>query len=128
MDPYEFAAPDRDTRRWAMMCHLGGLASLSSVPFAGILAPLIIWQAKRDEHPFIDDHGKEALNFQISMSIYYAVLLVAATILTFLVIGIFLWPFVGLVWLLQLIGAIVGGVRANEGGFYRFPGIIRFVA
>jgi uncharacterized protein len=121
--------PDTDARRWAMFCHLGGLAGpLTTVPFANVIVPLVIWLAKRDEHPFIDDQGKEALNFQIATGIYYTLLLVAAVILTFVLIGIFLWPFVFAIWLWQVIGAIYGAIKANDGQAVRFPFIFRLVS
>ena len=59
----------KDARMWAMLCHLGGLAALIPFPFAGIVAPLIIWLVKKEDHPFIDESGKEALNFQITIAI-----------------------------------------------------------
>ena len=67
---------DKSARRWAMACHLAGLAWLIwwIVPaIGGILGPLIVWQVKKDEHSFVDEHGKEAFNFQISMLIYAVV-------------------------------------------------------
>lgn len=51
---YEYDLPERDARTWAMMCHLSGLAILVAPPL-NLVVPLIIWLAKRDEHPFIYD-------------------------------------------------------------------------
>jgi len=59
-----------DVRIWNVLCHATALAGFF-VPWAGhILGPLIIWLAKRGDSPEIDAHGKESLNFQISMLIY----------------------------------------------------------
>jgi len=58
----------KDDRTWAMLCHLSGLAGYV-VPFGNIFGPLIIWLIKRDQSWFVDDQGKEALNFQISWAI-----------------------------------------------------------
>ena len=52
----------KDERMWAMFCHLSS--------FAHIFGPLIIWLIKREEMPLVDDQGREALNFQISITIY----------------------------------------------------------
>src|SRR5690242_11127927 len=79
-----------DERNWAMFCHLAGLAGfLPVIPFLGnVIGPLVLWLVKREQYPFVDDQGKEALNFQITMLI--------ATILAMLLIpvlvGIVLLP------------------------------------
>ena len=59
--PAAIPEPDKDTKMWAMFCHLGGLATFLAIPFAGLIAPLVIWQIKKDDHPFIDANGKEVL-------------------------------------------------------------------
>ena len=69
---------EKQERTWAMLCHLGAFAGLI-FPFANIFAPLVIWLIKKDESLFVEDQGKESLNFQISMTIYCVV----AAILTF---------------------------------------------
>ena len=53
-----------------MLCHLSAFAGFTGIPFGTILGLLVIWLLKREESPFIDTHGKEALNFQISVIIY----------------------------------------------------------
>ena len=87
--PYpELPEMTADAKTWAMVAHLAGLLGMG-VPIVGhVLGPLVIWLLKRDEHPFIDHQGKEAINFQLSMVIYSAIL--APTICIF--IGIFLLP------------------------------------
>jgi hypothetical protein len=69
-------------RTWAMFCHLGTLLGYI-IPFANIIVPLIIWQMKKEESSFIRMHGKEALNFQISLMIYSLI-----SALLFFVVGI----------------------------------------
>jgi uncharacterized Tic20 family protein len=60
-------------RTWTALVHASALLGVF-LHFPGhVLAPLIVWLVKRDESPEIDAHGKEALNFQISMLIYNAV-------------------------------------------------------
>jgi uncharacterized Tic20 family protein len=112
--------PNKDAKMWAMFCHLAGLATFLAIPFAGLIAPLIIWQIKKDEHPFINANGKEAVNFQISIHIYFAV----SAILIFAVIGFFLLPAVIIV---NLVFLIIAGVKANNGESYQYPLCIRFI-
>ena len=92
------AAPEisKDAKMWAMFCHLAGLAAYV-LPFVGnIIGPLIIWQVKKDEHPFIDANGKEAVNFQISITIYAAVsfALFALCVGPFLLAGVLIFDLV----------------------------------
>ena len=111
--------PTKDEKTWAMFCHLAALAGFI-IPFGNIIGPLILWQMKKSESAFIDDQGKEALNFQITMIL--AVIVCAVLIIA--VIGVFLLPIVGIV---TLIFTIIGGIKANDGVTYRYPFAIRLV-
>ncbi|MHC4213025.1 MAG: DUF4870 domain-containing protein [Planctomycetota bacterium] len=105
---------------WSMFCHLAGLATYLGIPFGGLIAPLIIWQIKKDDHPFIDANGKEAVNFQISIYIY----IVISIILIPVVIGFFLLFAVGI---FNLVCLIIAGVKANNGESYQYPLCKRFI-
>lgn len=105
--------PSREVRQWAMFCHLSALLGIW-VPFGSLIGPLILWQMKREMDPFIDDQGKEALNFQISVAIASAICL----LLMVVVIGFFLF---GLLAIGALVLTIIAGVKANEGQVYRYP-------
>jgi len=110
----------KDVRNWAMLCHLAALAGYV-IPFAGnVIGPLVVWLLKREEHAFINDQGKEAVNFQITMTIAY----VASAVLVLVVIGIVLLP---LVALFSLIMMIVAAVKTSSGVQYRYPLCIRFL-
>ena len=102
------------------LCHFLALAGLVGIPFGNIIGPLILWLIKRDEMPSVGDHGKESLNFQISMTIYT----IAAGLSVLAVIGIVLLPAVIIV---NLIFVIIAGVKASNGEFYRYPLSIRFI-
>jgi uncharacterized protein len=105
--------PSQEVRQWAMFCHLSALLGIW-IPFGTLIGPLILWQMKRENDPFIDAQGKEALNFQITVAI-------AATLSFFLmlvVIGFFL---LGLIAIGGLVLTIIAGVKANEGVPYRYP-------
>ncbi len=120
-----YDALDQDTRRWAMFCHLGALTVFTGIP--GFVVPLIIWLVKRDDHPFINAHGRESLNFQISMMIYTTVLTIVAIILSFVLVGFLLFPLIGIMALIALILPIVAGIKANDGKSYRYPCTIPFL-
>ena len=70
-----------NVRTWNAFCHASALLGVF-LHFPGhILGPLVVWLAKRHDSPEIDAHGKEALNFQISMLIYKAISLVFCLVL-----------------------------------------------
>ena len=111
---------NKDARMWAMICHLSALAGLV-VPVIGcIIGPLIIWQIKKEEFPFVDEQGKEAVNFQISMLIYGIV----AGLLCFACVGFVLAPAVAI---FDLVFLLIAAVKANNGEHYRYPLTIRFI-
>ncbi len=103
----------KDARMWGMLCHLLGL-------FTCFIGPLIIWLIKKDEDPFIDDQGKEALNFQITVAIAWIV----SAVLTVICVGFFLGIAVSIA---DLVFSIVASVKANGGEAYRYPVSIRFI-
>ena len=103
----------KDARMWAMLCHLLAI-------FTGFVAPLIIWLLKKDEDPFVNNQGKEALNFQLTVLIAMAV----SALLTFFCIGFFLMIGVGVA---NLIFCIMASIKANSGEAYRYPVSIRFI-
>jgi len=119
----EVIETNKDARTWAMSCHLAGLGWLIFwlVPFiGGVICPLILWQIKKDEYSFVDEHGKEAVNFQISMLLYWIV----AVLLCFVCIGAALVP---IVFVLDIVLSIVAAIKAGEGRSYRYPFCIRFI-
>ena len=109
----------RDERMWAMFCHLSALAGFI-IPFGSIIGPVIIWSIKKDEYPFVNEQGKEAINFQISMAIY----MIISAILIIVVIGILMLIALGL---FQLIMIVIASVRANNGESFVYPLSIRFL-
>jgi uncharacterized Tic20 family protein len=91
------------------------------VPWAGhILGPLIVWLAKRGDSPEIDVHGKESLNFQISMFLYSLI----AGVLCLVLIGFVL---LGILHILNLVLVIIASIQASEGKLYRYPISIRLI-
>jgi uncharacterized protein len=109
-----------EARTWAMLTHLSALTGFIGVPFGHIIGPLIMWAIKKDKFPFVDDQGKEALNFQISMTIYGVV----AGVLCFVVIGI---PLLIALVITDVVLTVIAAIAANQGETYRYPITIRLV-
>jgi uncharacterized protein len=108
------------TRTWIVLCHASALLGLFFHFVGHIFGPLIVWLVKRSESAEIDAHGKESLNFQLSMLIYDAV----AAILCLVLIG---FPILILLWVLNTVFVIIASVKASEGQLYRYPFTIRFI-
>ena len=110
----------KDEQNWAMICHLSALAGFV-VPFGNLIGPLVVWLIKRGELPIVDTHGKEALNFQITVTI--AILICIP--LMFVLIGI---PLAFAIALAALILTIMAAVKISNGDLdYRYPFAIRLL-
>jgi hypothetical protein len=116
-----FEKPSKDACTWAMLCHIFGLGWCIIPGIGGVIGSLIVWQIKKDQYPFVDVHGKEALNFQISMLIYGAI----SFLLIFVICGAFLLP---LVIIADIVFTIIAAIKAGQGESYRYPLSIRFVS
>ena len=119
-----------EQRQWAMFAHLSALAGAILTSAIGgigcLIGPLIIWLVKKDTMPFVDDQGKEALNFNITVGIAFLALLLLS-ILTLgigLIVAIPLWVIIGIAWLVL---TIIAAIKANEGQAYRYPFALRLV-
>lgn len=129
----------KDEKTWGALVHLGGLIGMAILSFVGnIVGALVMWLIKRNDSAFIDNQGKEALNFQITLSfINLAIGLIYS-------IRHGVWAFrrfwrddfdfdnfdaftfssvsaYGIVWLLNIIFSIIAAVRASKGIAYRYP-------
>ncbi|MEY2539871.1 MAG: uncharacterized protein QOG67_3611 [Verrucomicrobiota bacterium] len=119
--PLPVSAPAAsNVRTWSALCHASALLGVF-LHFPGhLIPPLIIWLAKRDDSPELDAHGKEAVNFQISMLIYNAI----AAVFCLVLIGFF---FLAVLWVLNAVFVIIAAIQASDGKFYRYPMTIRFI-
>lgn len=113
--------PSKTERQWAMGCHLIALCGVVvPIPAATLLGPLVLWLIKREDGAFIDEQGKESLNFQISLFIY----LMVCVALSVIGIGLFLiFP----VAVFGFVCVIIAAVKASEGTSFRYPACIRFI-
>jgi uncharacterized Tic20 family protein len=112
-------SPDQAARTWGMLCHLSALTGLITL-IGFILGPLVVWLLKKDELPFVDDQGKEALNFQITMALLFCV----CWALMFVLIGLLLMPILALV---NIVLVIIASLKANNGERYRYPFALRLI-
>jgi uncharacterized Tic20 family protein len=110
---------NKDARLWGMLCHLGALAGYI-IPMGNIIGPLVFWLIKKNDYPFVDEQGKEALNFQITATI--AILICIP--LFFVIIGI---PLLFAVGIADLVLVIIATIKANNGEHYRYPFAIRLI-
>ncbi|MBE5314384.1 MAG: DUF4870 domain-containing protein [Xanthomonadales bacterium] len=118
-------SPDNSEKQFALFVHLSALLGFF-IPLANILAPLVLWQIKKNESAFIDDQGKEAVNFNLTLFLV-GLALVVLTVISF-GLGIFITAPLGLALCVAwLILAILGGIKANEGVAYRYPYILRLI-
>ncbi|OME71549.1 orotate phosphoribosyltransferase [Paenibacillus sp. FSL A5-0031] len=108
----------KEEKTYGMLCHLLAFSGVV-IPLGNILGPLIIWLLKKDQSSYVDMHGKESLNFQISNMIYSII----SGLLIFVLIGFITTPLLFIFWIAF---TIIGSMRASEGNGYRYPLTIRF--
>ena len=111
--------PTKDERTWGMLCHFSAFSGFI-FPIGNILAPLIIWLIKKDDMPFVEDQGKEVLNFQISLIIYFII----SGFLCIIFIGI---PIVIGLAIFGFIITIIAAISANDGAPYRYQITLRLI-
>ncbi len=123
--PNPYSSSDQETNRdacmWAMFSHLAAFAGLvpALIVIGCVIGPLVVWLLKKHDFPFVDEQGKEAVNFQITMLLIFLALPLTC-------IGIVLMPFVPIV---DFIFVVIAAIKANDGYHYRYPYplIIRFI-
>jgi uncharacterized protein len=108
-----------DAKTWAVLCHVGGFVGFIC-PFGNIAAPLVVWLIKKDQYEFVDDQGKESLNFQITMSIA----MIVAGLSFFVLIGLILLP---AVLLFDVVMIVMAAIKASSGERYRYPLSLRLI-
>jgi uncharacterized protein len=108
-----FPPPTKEEMNMAMLCHLLGI-------FSGFIGPLIIWMMKKDTSPYVDDQGKQALNFHITLAIAFVISLV----LTIVCIGYFLLL---ALFVVDIVFSIIACTQATKGVRYRYPLAIPFL-
>lgn len=129
--PEGIQAPSAEDRQWAMFAHLsallGGLLTSAAGGWGCFVGPLIIYLVKKDRSPFVAEHAREALNFNITVALVLValILLSIVTLGIGLIIAIPLWIVVGVGWLVL---TIIAAVKANNGERYRYPLTLRLIS
>ncbi|MEO5629741.1 MAG: DUF4870 domain-containing protein [Thermomonas sp.] len=113
--PPPSGAPAQEDKTLALLTHLSGI-------ILSFIVPLVIWLTNKDkpDKGWLNDQAKEALNFQITIAIAWVI----AIVLSVIAIGFLLYP---VIWIVNLIFCILGGIKANEGVAYRYPFAIRLI-
>ncbi len=115
--------PNKEERMWAMIAHLSAFAYYIS-GVGHIVGPLIVWLAKREGRPFVDEHAKEALNFQITVTLIGIVAVLMCFTVILAVVGI---PILIGLHLYQIICMIIAAIKANDGVAFRYPLTLRLI-
>ncbi len=133
----------------AFLIHISALTGYF-FPLGGVIAPLIFWQVKKDESAFLDEQGKEAVNFNLSYYLYTFILGLA--FIPFFIRSFFsafsnmdhmhnnfhfdmpsMFGFIGGISLIGLLGLIrfvliiLASIKANNGEDYKYPCTIKFI-
>ncbi len=109
-------------RTYTTFLHMTALIGLFGLP---VIGALIMWVIKKDSSVYVADHGKEAMNFQLSLTIYWVVgFLLAITGIGACVGG----PLIVATYVLGMVGMVLAAVAANQGRYYRYPMCLRMFA
>jgi uncharacterized Tic20 family protein len=108
-----------NVKQWNLFAHLSGFAGFI-FPAGNIIGPLLIWLLKKEQSQLLEEHAREALNFQISVTIYAII----ASVLLLVIVGMVLLP---ILIIIQIILMIKAALAADKGEFYRYPFTIRFI-
>lgn len=116
----EITPASKEQLNWAMACHLAALSGFV-IPLGNIIGPLIVWLVKKESMPLVDQHGKESLNFQITVLLAFIV----SAVLTVILIGFVLMLVVGIG---ALVLTILAAVKVSNGQTdYRYPWTLRLI-
>jgi uncharacterized Tic20 family protein len=119
--PAAAGAPSREEKNFAVLAHLGAFAIALFPPLGHIAAPLLIWLLKGPSSPFIEEHAREALNFQISVTLYA----IASGLLVFVLVGALVLP---VLILFDAVCALLAATHARRGERYPYPLSIRLIS
>lgn len=112
-------AVSQDDKNLGMLAHLMGFLGFV-VPFGSFVGPLALYLVKRDQSPFVADHARESLNFQIT--VFGAMVLCFP--LCLILIGI---PLVIALIVFEIVQVIKATIAASEGRSHDYPFCLRLV-
>lgn len=103
-----------------MFLHFSTLLGLTAFPLLGFIVPVVLWQVQKDEFPVLDAHGRSVVNWMISSLIYFAI----SFVLVFFVVGV---PLLILLYILNIVFPLIGGLKAQKGELWEYPLTMRFI-
>jgi uncharacterized protein len=109
----DISSPSSDDKNIATITHLAGTVFW-------FIPALVVWILKKDDSAYLADQAKEALNFQITMTLAMFV----ASVLVWVLIGFILIP---IVWLINIVFCIIAGIATSKGELYRYPFCLRLL-
>ncbi|HLU31794.1 MAG TPA: DUF4870 domain-containing protein [Acidimicrobiia bacterium] len=114
--------PSSDQQTWRVLAHASALIQFIGIP--SFVGPLVVWLLRRDD-AVVEPHAREALNFQLSLIIYFAIGIVVGIIALVTLVGIplavLIFAFLGVLLLAEVVFAILASLAASRGEFYRYP-------
>jgi len=113
------AGMQSNEKTMGMLCHLTAFVGFI-IPFGNIIGPLVVWLLQKEKMKFVDEQGKESLNFQITMGIGYLICIP----LVFVIIGI---PLILLLAVVNIVFIIIASIKANDGISYKYPFSIKLI-
>jgi uncharacterized Tic20 family protein len=119
----------QNDKNYSSITHLSGFAGWF-FPFGNIIAPLVLWSAKKNESAYIDAHGKAAVNFQLSIILYCILLTILFIPIAIFTLGLGIIAIViGIIpaIILKFILIISASIKANNGEHYNYPFTIEFI-
>lgn len=115
-------APSSEQQTWRVLAHASALIQFIGIP--SFVGPLAVWLIRRED-TVVEPHAREALNFQLSLIIYFAILVVIGIIAAITIVGLLLIPIfiiLGLVLVVaEVVFAILASLAASRGEMYRYP-------
>ena len=120
----------QEEKDWATFVHLAALAGMTAIPLGWIVGPLVLWLLKKDKYPLVDEQGKEALNFQITVSVVVVVLAILGGIFWILPpLGLLVYSVIfGGSYIVRTIMTIIATIATNRDGEYHYPFSFRFLS
>ncbi len=116
----------QEEKTYAAVLHLSQIVGSWLFALGSIFLPLVLWLIKKDESKFIDENGKEVLNFQLSLYIYFIILIILSVVTLGLLL-IVLLPLLLVFEFIIILFAVIGAIRAADGKIYRYPLNLRLI-
>lgn len=111
-----------DVQAWRIAAHASAFIQFLGIP--SVVGPLVVWLIQR-QNTEVEPHAREALNFQLSLLIYFIgggfVAFVAAISIVGIFSAIMIGILLGVLFLLEIVFALIATLAASRGELYRYP-------